>query len=151
MTCQCRSMSRTLAASSTQRLVSQAQGHSGSNQKSTRAFTGALCTASVIGAPRSLIGAPGTARVSAASKSGRRPVVPDHSARHTGGKPSSAHGKLRYVAAPNLTRDDAAARAALLAVSSYDLFLDVTDEHGHPGVETFRSVTTLTFDCRTPG
>ena len=54
MTCQCRSMSRTLAASSTQRLVSQAQGHSGSNQKSTRALVGALCTASVIvGPPRS--------------------------------------------------------------------------------------------------
>src|SRR4051812_9882904 len=48
MTCQWMSRSRTLAASSTQRLVSQAQGHSGSNQKSTRAVTGALCTASVI-------------------------------------------------------------------------------------------------------
>ena len=48
MTCQCRSMSRTLAASSTQRLVSQAQGQSGSNQKSTRAVVGALWTASVI-------------------------------------------------------------------------------------------------------
>jgi len=55
------------------------------------------------------------------------------------------------VAVPNLTRDDAAARAALLAVHSYDLFLDVTDGQGHPGEETFRSVTTLTFDARTPG
>src|SRR3954452_17172403 len=151
MTCQCRSMSRTLAASSTQRLVSQAHGHSGSNQKSTRAFTGALCTASVIGAPQSLIGAardrPGVCGRKVRPPSG----CSHHSAWHTGGRLSSAHGKLRYVAAPNLTRDDAAARAALLAVSSYDLFLDVTDGHGHPGVETFRSVTTLTFDCRTPG
>src|SRR3954470_16913127 len=53
MTCQWMSRSRTLAASSTHRLVSHAQGHSGSNQKSTRAVTGALCTASVIcGAPQ---------------------------------------------------------------------------------------------------
>ncbi|MCW2574309.1 MAG: pepN, partial [Modestobacter sp.] len=55
------------------------------------------------------------------------------------------------MAVPNLTRDDAAARAALLAVSSYDLFLDVTDGQGHPGEETFRSITTITFDARTPG
>src|SRR3954470_6190917 len=50
MTCQCRSRSRTLAASRTHRLGSHAQGHSGSNQKSTRAVVGALCTASVIDA-----------------------------------------------------------------------------------------------------
>jgi aminopeptidase N len=55
------------------------------------------------------------------------------------------------VSVPNLTRDDAAARAALLAVSSYDLFLDVTDGHGHPGEDTFRSVTTIRFEARTPG
>ncbi|MCZ2847308.1 aminopeptidase N [Modestobacter sp. VKM Ac-2978] len=55
------------------------------------------------------------------------------------------------MAVPNLTRDDAAARAALLAVSSYDLFLDVTDGQGHPGEETFRSVTTIHFEARSPG
>ncbi|WP_448613627.1 aminopeptidase N [Modestobacter sp. URMC 112] len=55
------------------------------------------------------------------------------------------------MSVPNLTRDDAAARAALLAVQSYDLFLDVTDGHGHPGEETFRTVTTIRFDARTPG
>jgi aminopeptidase N len=55
------------------------------------------------------------------------------------------------VPVPNLTRDDAAARAGLLAVSSYDLFLDVTDGRGHPGEETFRSITTIRFDARTPG
>jgi aminopeptidase N len=55
------------------------------------------------------------------------------------------------VAVPNLTRDDAAVRAALLSVSSYDLFLDVTDGQGRPGAETFRSVTTITFSARTAG
>ena len=55
------------------------------------------------------------------------------------------------MAVPNLTRDAAAARAALLDVHSYDLFLDVTDGQGHPGEETFRSTTTITFDSRTPG
>ena len=42
-------------------------------------------------------------------------------------------GKLLRVAVPNLTRDDAAARAELLAVQSYDLQLDVTDGAGHAG------------------
>ncbi|MGY1844342.1 aminopeptidase N [Modestobacter sp. SYSU DS0875] len=55
------------------------------------------------------------------------------------------------MAVPNLTRDDAAARAALLSVSSYDLALDVTDGAGRPGEETFRSVTTIQFSARTPG
>ncbi|MGY1857964.1 aminopeptidase N [Modestobacter sp. SYSU DS0290] len=55
------------------------------------------------------------------------------------------------MAVPNLTRDDAAARAALLSVSSYDLALDVTDGAGRPGEETFRSVTTIRFSARTPG
>ena len=55
------------------------------------------------------------------------------------------------MAVPNLTRDDAGARAQLLAVHSYDLHLDVTDGAGHPGEETFRSTTTVRFDARTPG
>jgi aminopeptidase N len=55
------------------------------------------------------------------------------------------------VAVPNLTRDEAAVRAELLAVHSYDLQLDVTDGAGHAGEETFRSVTTVQFDVRTPG
>jgi aminopeptidase N len=52
------------------------------------------------------------------------------------------------VAVPNLTRIDAAARAELLAVQSYDLQLDVTDGDGHPGERTFRSVTTVEFTAR---
>ncbi|MGY1603139.1 aminopeptidase N [Geodermatophilus sp. SYSU D00815] len=55
------------------------------------------------------------------------------------------------MAVPNLTRDDAAARAELLAVQSYDLALDVTDGAGHPGDKTFRSTTTVEFTCRRPG
>ncbi len=46
----------------------------------------------------------------------------------------------------NLTRDEASARAALLAVASYDVDLDLTT-----GEETFRSTTTLRFSCREPG
>ncbi|WP_106275921.1 aminopeptidase N [Geodermatophilus tzadiensis] len=55
------------------------------------------------------------------------------------------------MAVPNLTRDDAAARARLLDVDSYDLHLDLTDGSGHPGRETFGSTTTVRFTCREPG
>src|SRR3712207_5222016 len=64
---------------------------------------------------------------------------------------SSAHGKLARVAVPNLKRTDAAARAELLAVQSYDISLDVTDGAGHPGEGTFRSTTTVEFTARRPG
>ncbi len=50
----------------------------------------------------------------------------------------------------NLTRDEAATRAALLDVTSYVIDLDLTralDED----VTTFGSTTTLTFTCRQPG
>jgi aminopeptidase N len=50
------------------------------------------------------------------------------------------------VAHPALTRDEAAARAALLDVSSYDIDLDLTSTS-----TTFRSVTTVQFTSRTPG
>jgi aminopeptidase N len=55
------------------------------------------------------------------------------------------------VSVPNLTRTDAAARAELLAVQSYDLQLDVTDGAGHPGEQTFRSITTVEFTSRQTG
>ncbi len=55
------------------------------------------------------------------------------------------------MAAPNLTRIDAAARADLLTLESYDLVLDVTDGAGHPGERTFESTTTVVFGCREPG
>ncbi|KQV65845.1 aminopeptidase N [Nocardioides sp. Root122] len=46
----------------------------------------------------------------------------------------------------NLTRDEAATRAALLDVTSYSIDLDLTT-----GDTTFASVTTLEFTCREPG
>ncbi|MCU1669038.1 MAG: pepN [Blastococcus sp.] len=52
---------------------------------------------------------------------------------------------------PNLTRTDAAARAELLAVHSYDIQLDVTDGAGRAGERTFSSTTTVEFTSREPG
>ncbi|MGV9712296.1 aminopeptidase N [Gordonia sp. NPDC003424] len=49
------------------------------------------------------------------------------------------------MTAPNLTRDQARARAATLDVSNYTIDLDLTDGSGKPGAKTFRSVTTVTF------
>src|SRR6478672_13784985 len=46
----------------------------------------------------------------------------------------------------NLTRDEAATRAALLDVTSYSIDLDLTT-----GDKTFGSTTTITFTCTEPG
>ncbi|WP_435742432.1 aminopeptidase N [Nocardioides sp. SYSU DS0663] len=46
----------------------------------------------------------------------------------------------------NLTRDEAATRAALLDVTSYTIDLDLTT-----GEKTFGSTTTIEFTCREPG
>ncbi|MDT5220914.1 MAG: aminopeptidase [Mycobacterium sp.] len=54
---------------------------------------------------------------------------------------------LERVALPNLTRDQAVERAALVTVHSYQIHLDVTDGSGAPGERTFRSVTTVVFDA----
>ena len=51
------------------------------------------------------------------------------------------------MALPNLTRDQAVERAALLTVDSYQINLDVTDGNGAPGERTFRSTTTVVFDA----
>ncbi|MCV7281207.1 aminopeptidase N [Mycolicibacterium flavescens] len=51
------------------------------------------------------------------------------------------------MALPNLTRDQAAERAALVTVDSYRIVLDLTDEAGQPGEGTFRSTTTVKFDA----
>jgi aminopeptidase N len=55
------------------------------------------------------------------------------------------------VAPPNLTRDEAQQRAALLDVRSYDVELDLTDGGGKPGDATFRSTTTVRFASHEPG
>jgi aminopeptidase N len=52
---------------------------------------------------------------------------------------------------PNLTRNDAQARADLLHVDSYEVLLDLTDGGGKPGDRTFRSTTTVRFGARRPG
>jgi len=49
------------------------------------------------------------------------------------------------VALPNLTRDQAAERAALITVDSYRIDLDLTDGNGGPGERVFRSITTAEF------
>ncbi len=51
------------------------------------------------------------------------------------------------MALPNLTRDQAVERAALITVDSYRIDLDLTDGNGAPGERTFRSITTVTFDA----
>jgi len=51
----------------------------------------------------------------------------------------------------NLTQLEAAERARLLKVASYDIALDVTDGTGGPGEHTFRSVTQISFTCAEPG
>jgi aminopeptidase N len=51
------------------------------------------------------------------------------------------------VALPNLTRDQAAERAALITVDSYRIVLDLTDGSGGPSEHTFRSSTTVEFDA----
>jgi aminopeptidase N len=54
---------------------------------------------------------------------------------------------LDGVALPNLTRDQAIERAALVTVDNYTIELDLTDGSAAPGERTFRSVTTVTFDA----
>jgi aminopeptidase N len=51
----------------------------------------------------------------------------------------------------NLTQLEAAERARLLDVTSYDISLDLTDGTGGPGEHSFRSVTEVRFTCREPG
>ncbi len=51
------------------------------------------------------------------------------------------------MALPNLTRDQAVERAALVTVDNYRIDLDLTDGAGKPGERTFRSITTVTFDA----
>jgi aminopeptidase N len=51
------------------------------------------------------------------------------------------------VALPNLTREQAVERAALVTVDSYRIVLDLTEGDGKPGERTFGSVTTVEFDA----
>ncbi len=51
------------------------------------------------------------------------------------------------MALPNLTREQAAERAALVTVDNYRIALDLTDGAGKAGEDTFRSVTTVQFEA----
>ena len=51
------------------------------------------------------------------------------------------------MAPPNLTRDQAVERAALITVDGYRIVLDLTDGEGAPGDRAFHSVSTVTFDA----
>jgi aminopeptidase N len=51
------------------------------------------------------------------------------------------------VALPNLTRDQAVERAAVVTVDGYRISLDLTDGDGGPGERTFRSTTTVEFEA----
>ncbi|HEX2212898.1 MAG TPA: aminopeptidase N [Mycobacterium sp.] len=51
------------------------------------------------------------------------------------------------MALPNLTRDQAVERAALVTVDSYRIAIDLTDGAGKPSERTFRSTTTVEFDA----
>jgi aminopeptidase N len=51
------------------------------------------------------------------------------------------------VALPNLTREQAVERAALVTVDNYRIDLDLTDGEGNPGERTFHSVTTVEFEA----
>ncbi len=53
---------------------------------------------------------------------------------------------MHLMPGTNLTRDEAATRAALLDVTSYNVELDLTTDE-----TTFGSTTTLRFTCREPG
>jgi aminopeptidase N len=55
------------------------------------------------------------------------------------------------AAVRNLTQIEAAERARLLDVASYDITLDLTDGTGGPAERTFRSITGVTFRCHEPG
>ncbi|MGA9872616.1 MAG: aminopeptidase N [Rhodococcus sp. (in: high G+C Gram-positive bacteria)] len=54
------------------------------------------------------------------------------------------------MVAPNLTRDQAAARSNVLGNTAYSIVLDLTDGSGNPSEKTFSSTTTITFTA-TPG
>ncbi|MFG1784649.1 aminopeptidase N [Rhodococcus oryzae] len=55
------------------------------------------------------------------------------------------------MAPPNLTREQAAQRSALLSVDNYRIELDLTDGDGKPGEHTFSSRTTVTFGATAGG
>src|SRR3954452_23372406 len=130
-------MSRTCSTSRTVREVIQANGQSGSNQKST-----SVAEVIPIWNPERA----GVFRPTPAS--GARGLDPVTSAPSGASAwPLSRRGwQDRDMPGTNLTRDEAATRASLLDVTSYSIDLDLTTGETH-----FGSTTTIVFSCREPG
>src|SRR5262249_31900815 len=63
-----------------------------------------------------------------------------------GRRRTAATGRRDEPVTSNLTRDEAAARSAVITVASYHVNLDLTH-----GGEIFRSVSEVRFDCSAPG
>ena len=122
MTCHCTSMSRTCSTSRIQREVIQANGQSGSNQKSA------------------------VAMLAQSLSTGVHSAGPD---RPTAVRDWRRGGRMRRMPGTNLTRDEAATRAALLDVTSYTVDLDLTTPPARPAPSA--PITTLEFTCREPG
>src|ERR1035438_5800790 len=165
MTCQRISTGRTFSTSSIHREAIHAQGHRGSNQKSTtvgscsamalplllmitgssaddhgyRTSAGTACLGhnSPGWVPLALTG-PG-----APAFRWRRGKMPEWSV--PGRTPAGPRRKDHQVAS-DLTRDEARERARLLDVGSYRVEVDLTG-----GETTFTSVTTISFRCGSPG
>src|ERR1700709_1176581 len=110
MTWKFTSMSRTFSTSRIQRDVIQHHGHSGSNQKPASSFLAIL----------KILSTGNGTQLRAAQLS-------------TPGACSRPGTRVGGVALPNLTRDQAAERAALVTVNAYRIALDLTDGNGSPG------------------
>lgn len=65
----------------------------------------------------------------------------------TGAAPAGDQSRRRST---NLTREDAATRAAAIEVQSYRIVIDLTDGNGNPSADSFHSTTTVTFTAQ-PG
>ena len=65
--------------------------------------------------------------------------------------PRSGEDQTTSMTPPNLTRTQAEQRAAQLAVSTYDVTLDLTDGAGAPSERTFAVTTTVRFTAADPG
>src|SRR4051794_11321055 len=141
MTCHRTSTGRTFSTSIIQREVIQAHGQMGSNQKS------AMSRSDTTQHPFEqweMMRQPSHPPRGWASRGDVRPAA--------GGRPMAGSGPIHHhddggpVPGTNLTRDEAAERARLLDVGSYDVQLDLTT-----GDKTFRTTTVVRFAASEPG
>src|SRR5215212_11174406 len=150
MMCQVTWTSRTFSTSSTVRDVIHANGHSGSNQKSTFVIFqptqhGAKYSAELSRAVLPASAEWGITKVPGLPRQGsiRSHPQPRCGCAWSGSLPGWQDHRMPGT---NLTRDEAATRASLLDVTSYAIDLDLTTSD-----TTFGSTTTIVFSCREPG